>query len=103
MARSDLRSYPAAFNLIGGGLPLAIRRDLTQDPRPQRAKLFLELSAKAGIDEQIALRVLHQSSGHGKVPPVEEQSSPITEGGKSMVHPCHDTEDCDILRRCGDG
>jgi hypothetical protein len=52
-----------SFHLIDGGLLDTIRSDNTQAPR-QRPKLLVDVAAEAGVDEQVALGVIHQGSGH---------------------------------------
>src|SRR6266513_2605102 len=88
--------------LVEGGLLHTIRSDSTQAPR-QRPKLLVDVAAEAGVDEQVTLWVLHLGSGHGKVAPLEQRASAISEGRNAMVHASYHREDGEVLRRRGRG
>jgi len=77
-----------SLHLVYRGLPQTIERQGTLHPR-QGVKLLGDVTAKTGIDEQVALWVLYQSSGHGKVTWLKQRASAITEGSYSMVHASH--------------
>jgi hypothetical protein len=91
-----------SLHLIDGGLPHTIWSDNTQAPR-QRAKLLVNVTAEAGVDEQVALWVLYQGSGHGKFAPLEQRAAAISEGRDAMVHASHHREDGEVRRGRGRG
>jgi hypothetical protein len=86
-----VRVVASCLKLVSGGLPQTIGGDSTERDG-HGPKLLVDVAAKPGINEQVALWVLDQSSGHGKVAPVEERSSTVTEGGNTMVDPSHQGE-----------
>src|SRR5215472_3001104 len=89
----------ASFSqLVCGGLPEAIERDRTEEER-QSSELLVNVSAKAGINEQVASWMPHQSSGHRKFAPIEERAPTIGERRVAMVHTSHHREDGQFLRR----
>src|SRR5262249_6335182 len=88
--------------LVGDGPPETVEGDGTEEQRQGR-KLCVNVMAKPGINKQVALWMLHQSSGHGKVAPLEKRASAITEGRISMVHASHRREDGQLRWRRGGG
>src|SRR5215472_15695553 len=88
--------------LVSDRPPKAVEGDGTEEQR-QGPKLRVYVMAKPGINKQVALRMLHQRSGHGKVAPLEKRASAITEGRISMVHARHHRENGQLLWRCGEG
>src|SRR5215469_3741710 len=85
--------------LVGRRPPQTIKRD-SADSERQGPKLLINLTTKSGIDEQVAVGMLHQRTRHRKVASLEQRAPAITKGRNSMVHTSHQRVDGYLLWRC---
>jgi hypothetical protein len=81
------------LQLVRRGLQEAVGGDGGPQHHWQGPKLFIDVAAKAGINEEIALWVFHKHACHGKLTALEQQ----------RAHPRHQGVDGQLPRRPGRG